>query len=77
MYGGIVLGRAVSENRIGFCDLKVEAKRSFFSGRERAGAGILFFFFPSSLTFESAGLVRGFRSGNAVRGYAVGGVVEW
>jgi hypothetical protein len=41
MWGGMLLGRAFSLKRTGFCPLKVWEKRSFLSGRLRAGAGMV------------------------------------
>ena len=41
MCGAMLLGRAVSLNRTGFWGLKVCEKKSFFSGRLRAGAGMI------------------------------------
>lgn len=41
MCGGILLGRAFSLKRTGFWPLKVCEKKSFLSGRLRAGAGIV------------------------------------
>lgn len=41
MCGGMLLGRAFSLKRTGFWPLKVCEKKSFLSGRLRAGAGIV------------------------------------
>lgn len=41
MCGGIVLGRAFSLKTTGFWPLKVWEKKSFLSGRLRAGAGMV------------------------------------